>query len=87
MNSTVYAVETSQALELCVAENLARRGMGSIMSRYFARLICDGQRGIPEADLQFSLLCHAALSDAKDEIHDRQVIDSVFSNLPALKQP
>ena len=79
-----YKKHDSLELRKLVAANLEQRGFGKPMSGYFARIACDYSAGIIEADLRFSLILSECLGDAQTEIHNRKVMDQVFSNLPAV---
>ena len=80
----MHKKQHSLELQNLLAANLVERGFGKPMAGYFARIVCDYPAGISEADLRFVLILSECLGDAQAEIHNRQVLDQVFSNLPAV---
>ena len=80
----MHKKQHSLELQNLLAAKLEGRGFGKSMAGYFARIVCDYPAGISEADLRFVLILSECLGDAEAEIHNRQVFDQVFSNLPAV---
>ena len=78
--------EASDALQLAIADHLCARGFSPVGARYFARLAMKPD-GLREAAQQFELILAECRQAGLADIHNSEVMATVWRNLTPAAKP